>query len=248
MASKQPVHIYYLLADPNPPITARRPLPTFTSTRFRASVPISDSDSLQSCIDFRKRTAQSRGYKSSSNPQRKLTTFPSYSILIFPSNPQRKTYYFSIFTLFSFSYQAMASTTMKGWQYTKTAPNLEIQDAITLETSIPAPTAASLSKNQILISVVAAAINPADYKMYESGGLIGRAMIHLPGSTYTYFFPNSMLSKIVKTSTDPLQPPVSTTVAASSPLTRQTPHTNPPNSSSAASHSPLATGPSLSKW
>ena len=77
---------------------------------------------------------------------------------------------------------------MKGWQYTTLPGNKKLEENITLSPTIPAPTASSLTKNQLLISVTSAAINPADYKLYESGGLINKMVIHLPGSTSTPSF------------------------------------------------------------
>ncbi|PVH83505.1 zinc-binding oxidoreductase [Cadophora sp. DSE1049] len=63
----------------------------------------------------------------------------------------------------------MAST-MKAWQYSKISGKLE--DSITLNTSIPIPTASSLSKNDLLVEVLTAALNPVDYKLPESNASI----------------------------------------------------------------------------
>jgi hypothetical protein len=52
----------------------------------------------------------------------------------------------------------MMASVMKGWEYT--AINGQLEKSIKFDTSIPAPTKSSLAKNQILIEVITAAINP----------------------------------------------------------------------------------------
>ena len=59
----------------------------------------------------------------------------------------------------------MAST-MKAWQYNKI--NGKLEDSIALNTSIPIPTTSSLAKNDMLVEVLSAALNPVDYKLPES--------------------------------------------------------------------------------
>ena len=60
----------------------------------------------------------------------------------------------------------MASS-MRAWQYTTINGTLE--KSLFLNSSTPAPNQASLSKDQILVEVITASINPVDYKMPESG-------------------------------------------------------------------------------
>ena len=55
----------------------------------------------------------------------------------------------------------MASS-MRAWQYTTINGTLE--KSLFLNSSTPAPNQASLSKDQILVEVITASINPVDYK------------------------------------------------------------------------------------
>ncbi|KAG4432166.1 hypothetical protein IFR05_012358 [Cadophora sp. M221] len=68
-------------------------------------------------------------------------------------------------TMSSTMSSAMPST-MKAWQYSKIHNTLE--ESLAINTSIPIPPLSSLSKNELLIEVIAAAINPVDYKLPES--------------------------------------------------------------------------------
>ncbi|KAH9218161.1 hypothetical protein DL95DRAFT_385945 [Leptodontidium sp. 2 PMI_412] len=75
----------------------------------------------------------------------------------------------------------MSSTmpsTMKAWQYNKIHHTLE--ESLTINTSIPVPPVSSLSKNELLIEVIAAAINPVDYKLPES--IVSMLMISMPAT------------------------------------------------------------------
>ena len=68
---------------------------------------------------------------------------------------------------------------MKAWQYTTLGGKLE--ESLALKASAPAPNKSSLSKDQILIEVMTASINPVDYKLPESG-LLGKLSIKTPAS------------------------------------------------------------------
>jgi NADPH:quinone reductase-like Zn-dependent oxidoreductase len=68
----------------------------------------------------------------------------------------------------------MAST-MKAWQYTSLKGALE--NSILLS-NVTAPSKSSLSKDQILVKVITAAINPADYKLPES--FLARFLVKAP--------------------------------------------------------------------
>lgn len=70
--------------------------------------------------------------------------------------------------------QNSTATRMKAWQYTDVSTTLEA--ALKLDTSYPVPNPASLPNKSLLIKVLAAGINPVDYKLPESG-VIGRVMI-----------------------------------------------------------------------
>ncbi|KAK7414962.1 hypothetical protein QQX98_006287 [Neonectria punicea] len=68
--------------------------------------------------------------------------------------------------------------TMKAWQYSTVQGKLE--DAISLN-DVAMPSASSLAKDQLLVQVISASLNPVDYKIPESG-LIGRLMISRPAT------------------------------------------------------------------
>ncbi|CZR61749.1 related to zinc alcohol dehydrogenase [Phialocephala subalpina] len=63
---------------------------------------------------------------------------------------------------------------MKAWQYTTLGGKLE--ESLVLKAFAPAPNKSSLFKDQILIEVTTAFINPVDYKLLESG-LLGKLSI-----------------------------------------------------------------------
>ncbi|KZL86281.1 zinc-binding dehydrogenase [Colletotrichum incanum] len=67
------------------------------------------------------------------------------------------------------------ATEMRRWQIA--SPGAFIKD-LTLVT-VPAPAASSLKANQVLVQVVAAGINPADYK-FPDLGIVAKAMIPFP--------------------------------------------------------------------
>ncbi|KAB2573377.1 Reticulon-4-interacting protein 1 [Lasiodiplodia theobromae] len=79
----------------------------------------------------------------------------------------------------------MAAPTMKAWQFTTAHPTMA--DALRLNPAAPAPTESSLTTNQLLIKVSAAALNPIDYKAAELG-LLSRLLYlfrpHTPGSDF----------------------------------------------------------------
>ena len=69
---------------------------------------------------------------------------------------------------------------MKAWQYS--AATGGIQNHLTLNDSVLLPTISSrLGDAELLIRVLSAGLNPADYKVPEMG-LISRAVIHLPAT------------------------------------------------------------------
>ncbi|KAH7000669.1 hypothetical protein EDB80DRAFT_811970 [Ilyonectria destructans] len=69
--------------------------------------------------------------------------------------------------------------TTKAWQYTNIRDGLE--KSLNINVSAPAPSKASLSKGQILVRVISAALNPADYKLPEIS-LIRMLMIQNPAT------------------------------------------------------------------
>ncbi|RSL88228.1 hypothetical protein CEP52_015281 [Fusarium oligoseptatum] len=71
------------------------------------------------------------------------------------------------------------ATTMQIWQYS--SPVEKIEDALTLKDQVPVPLQTSLDKDEMLIKVITASINPVDYKLPESG-IIGRIMIPNPAT------------------------------------------------------------------
>jgi NADPH:quinone reductase-like Zn-dependent oxidoreductase len=78
----------------------------------------------------------------------------------------------------------MASTqipeTMKAWQYSSTTGGIEKN--LVLNDSVAIPTISSrLGDTELLIQVVSASINPADYKAPELG-LVARAVIRTPAT------------------------------------------------------------------
>lgn len=82
----------------------------------------------------------------------------------------------------------MAPPTMRAWQYVNgvTAKTLvgKLEDSIAVNAAASAPDKLSLAKDQLLIRVVSASINPADYKMPESdwfGRLFGLGDEAQPG-------------------------------------------------------------------
>ncbi|KAH6967630.1 hypothetical protein BKA56DRAFT_596935 [Ilyonectria sp. MPI-CAGE-AT-0026] len=67
----------------------------------------------------------------------------------------------------SISSNIPAMATTKAWQYTNIRDGLE--NSLHINVSAPAPSKASLSKGQILVQVISAALNPVDYKLPEVG-------------------------------------------------------------------------------
>ncbi|KAK3380591.1 hypothetical protein B0T24DRAFT_647757 [Lasiosphaeria ovina] len=70
---------------------------------------------------------------------------------------------------------------MRAWQYTSTAGGLEKN--LFLKDDVPVPTLSTRrDASEVLIEVVSATLNPADYKMPEIGALVRAAMIHTPAT------------------------------------------------------------------
>lgn len=69
--------------------------------------------------------------------------------------------------------------TMKTWHYSAIHGNLE--DSLTLKDDAPIPAISSLSKDELLIEVISASLNPADYKVPVTP-LVGRLMISRPAT------------------------------------------------------------------
>jgi len=81
--------------------------------------------------------------------------------------------------------------TMRAWQYVNgvTAKTLvgRLEDSIALHVAASAPDKSSLTKDQLLIRVISASLNPADYKMPESdwfGRLFGLRADAQPGMDF----------------------------------------------------------------
>jgi NADPH:quinone reductase-like Zn-dependent oxidoreductase len=68
---------------------------------------------------------------------------------------------------------------MRAWVYPSI--NGKIEDSISFEESVPVPDRSSLAKDQLLIKVISAALNPVDYKLPESG-YAGSIMITKPAT------------------------------------------------------------------
>ncbi|KAI8716306.1 PKS-ER domain-containing protein [Fusarium sp. LHS14.1] len=71
------------------------------------------------------------------------------------------------------------ATAMQIWQYS--SPVEKIEDSLTIKDQVPIPSHSSLGKDELLIKVITASINPVDYKLPESG-IIGRIMIPNPAT------------------------------------------------------------------
>lgn len=69
--------------------------------------------------------------------------------------------------------------TMRTWQYSAIHGNLE--DSLTLKDDAPIPSISSLRKDELLIEVISASLNPADYKVPITP-LIGRVLISRPAT------------------------------------------------------------------
>lgn len=69
--------------------------------------------------------------------------------------------------------------TMKTWHYSAIHGNLE--DSLSLKDDAPVPAISSLSKDELLVEVISASINPADYKVPVTP-LVGRLMISRPAT------------------------------------------------------------------
>ncbi|KAJ0304576.1 hypothetical protein COL5a_004478 [Colletotrichum fioriniae] len=69
--------------------------------------------------------------------------------------------------------------TMKAWQYS--AIDGKLEDSLVLNKSAPMPSSSTLLKDELLVEVISASLNPADYKVPEST-LIGRLMVARPAT------------------------------------------------------------------
>lgn len=70
--------------------------------------------------------------------------------------------------------------TMKAWQYSATAGGIEKN--LALHDSVPVPAMSSrLGDSELLVQVLAASLNPADYKAPELG-FVARAVIRTPAT------------------------------------------------------------------
>lgn len=68
---------------------------------------------------------------------------------------------------------------MKTWQYSAIHGNLE--DSLSLKDDAPIPATSSLSKDELLVEVISASINPADYKVPVTP-LVGRLIVSRPAT------------------------------------------------------------------
>ncbi|VUC34638.1 unnamed protein product [Clonostachys rosea] len=68
-------------------------------------------------------------------------------------------------------------STMKAWQFTSVQSTLP--EALTLNESAAKPSSSTLAKDQILVEVITAAINPVEYKLPETP-VLGKLMVHSP--------------------------------------------------------------------
>ncbi|KAG8163666.1 hypothetical protein KVR01_006963 [Diaporthe batatas] len=68
---------------------------------------------------------------------------------------------------------------MRTWQYSAIQGNLE--DCLTLKDDAPVPDVASLAKDELLVEVISASLNPVDYKIPEAP-LFGRLLIARPAT------------------------------------------------------------------
>ncbi|CCF42049.1 zinc-binding oxidoreductase [Colletotrichum higginsianum] len=69
--------------------------------------------------------------------------------------------------------------TMRSWQYSAVDGRLE--DCLTLKEDTPAPQKSSLGKDELIVEVISASLNPVDYKIPVST-LLGRLMITRPAT------------------------------------------------------------------
>ncbi|KAJ4289294.1 hypothetical protein N0V88_007045 [Collariella sp. IMI 366227] len=75
---------------------------------------------------------------------------------------------------------ATIPTTMRAWQYTTTTGGIEKNLTLNDAASVPA-ISSRLGDAELLVQVLAASLNPADYKVPELG-LVARAKIHTPAT------------------------------------------------------------------
>lgn len=69
--------------------------------------------------------------------------------------------------------------TMRAWQYSAIHGNFE--DSLTLKDDIPTPSISSLRKDELLVEVISASLNPVDYKVPVTP-VIGRLMVSRPAT------------------------------------------------------------------
>jgi NADPH:quinone reductase-like Zn-dependent oxidoreductase len=84
--------------------------------------------------------------------------------------------------------------TMRAWQYTSTTGGLEKNLVLKGSVPIPALSSRPTGDGELLIKVLAASLNPADYKVPELG-LVARAVIRTPATPGCDF-----CGRVVKTS------------------------------------------------
>lgn len=69
--------------------------------------------------------------------------------------------------------------TMRAWQYS--AIHGKFEDSLTLKDDVPIPTISSLRKDELLVEVISASLNPVDYKL-PGTPIVGRLMISRPAT------------------------------------------------------------------
>ncbi|UPK91995.1 hypothetical protein LCI18_002930 [Fusarium solani-melongenae] len=71
------------------------------------------------------------------------------------------------------------ATTMQIWQFS--SPVEKMEDSLAITDQVPVPSQASLRKDEMLIKVITASLNPVDYKLAEAG-IIGKMMVPNPAT------------------------------------------------------------------
>ncbi|KAF4538582.1 alcohol dehydrogenase [Lasiodiplodia theobromae] len=77
--------------------------------------------------------------------------------------------------------------TMQAWQTAAGGVTTTLEASLRLNASVAAPSASSLARDEVLIEVISAALNPADYKVAEMGlasKLVFRSGPYQPGMDY----------------------------------------------------------------
>lgn len=68
---------------------------------------------------------------------------------------------------------------MRTWQYSAIHGNLE--DSLTLKDDVPIPSISSLRKDELIVEVISASLNPVDYKL-PGTPIVGRLMVSRPAT------------------------------------------------------------------